>query len=138
MATRYYICDVIGDGTDDNPYRADLQDAPGIDGISAVIASGPDGRPAFPYALCVVEASNHLPLRARQGVDALPEVSLDNRMSAVSQAARARLDNAMARRGIPSTGFAVAEGYRDVIRLLGQRLESAFDPDRFRAPLLKA
>lgn len=138
MASRYYLCDVIGDGTEENPYRADLEDAPNIDGISAKIASGPDGRPVFPYCLCVVEAKNHMPLRLRPNVDALPEVSLDNRMSAVSQAARARLDDAMARRKIPTTGFAVAEGYRDVIRLLGKRLDSTFDPDNFRAPLPKA
>lgn len=134
MASRYYLCDVVGDGTEDNPYRAALEDEPGIDGIATVIASGPDGRPVYPYALCVVESDDHQRLRNRKNVDVLPEVSLDNRMSAVSQVARARLDNAISRRNIPTTGLQVAEGYRDVIRLLGRRLDPAFDPDAFRAP----
>lgn len=135
MAARYYLCDVIGAGTEDSPYRADLADAPGINGISAVIASGPDGRPLYPYALCVVEADDHQQLRTRPGVDALPEVSLDTRANAISQAARSRMDAALSRRGIPSGGVDTAEGYRDLIRVLGQRLEPAFDPDRFRAPI---
>lgn len=57
---RAYVCPIIGTGTEEDPYRAQIRDIPGIGRVRAMIssntASGPgQGTPRNNWAACWVE-----------------------------------------------------------------------------------
>lgn len=125
---RYYLCDLVGDGSEDNPYRPAVADL-GYR-FSATWSTGADGRPSGTWALAIVAAANHTPLRNRPGIDPMPDVSLDIRLSAVQAATRSQMEAAMARRGIPALA-GNADGYRELIQHIGRKASPAFDVDAF-------
>ena len=74
MSTRYYLAPIIGDGSDENLFRAKVMDYP-INGHSAQIPSDPKtGKPVSTWALVMVEADDHGPLLADPELDALPDL----------------------------------------------------------------
>lgn len=130
MSKRYYICDIIGDGTEDNPYRPAVADL----GVAWVgdIPTGPDGHPTSTWALVMVATQNHGPVRARQGVDALPEFPLDGKVSAINAATKTAMENALSRRNLPANTIVDGkDGYRDVIRAIGRANAPGFDENNF-------
>ncbi len=56
MASRWYVSRVIGSGTENNPFRTEIQDVPGVQRVSAAINSNPDGRPEHQWTICRVKA----------------------------------------------------------------------------------
>lgn len=125
---RYYLSPIVGDGTRGNPYRAKIQDY-GVT-VAALIPTDANGVPTRPWCLCHVEAQNHIPLLADAALEALPDVSLDVKWTAVGTAVQRRLENAMAARGVTIVSDGQT-GYREIIRQIGQALEPTFSENNF-------
>lgn len=53
MPAKYYISPIIGNGSEDNPFRAKISDYPGVS-CSSIIPSKPDGTPRFTWTLVYV------------------------------------------------------------------------------------
>lgn len=126
---RYYVCDVIGDGSDDSPYRAAVSDHR-VSHV-AVIPVGPDGRPARPWCLALAAAASHGPLLADRRLDALPDFPLDGKVSSMHGPTRTAMALALQRRGIDTAFLQGTDGYREVVRTLGRLLDPAFDENAF-------
>lgn len=130
MAKRYYLADIIGDGSIENPYRP-----AGVDGLNHVAVFPPQdpqtGQYARPHCMVLVNTANHAPLRNRQGVDPLPDFPLDGKVQAVETAAKNQAVNALTRRGFKNDHFTLKDGYREVIRSIGKELDSNFDENNF-------
>jgi hypothetical protein len=127
---RYYMVDIIGSGTDDDPYRPAL-DFAGIR-YAGVIPSNPDGTPASTWALCIVAAKDHNMLRNDSRIDALPDFPMDGKVSAINNATKGLMKAALTRRNLnANTLVEDKDGYRDVIRGIGRALEPAFSEDKF-------
>lgn len=126
---RYYLTDILGDGTEDNPFRPAIAEV--AQSWVGTIPTDQDGRPTSTWALVLVAAKEHGPIKAAKGVDALPEFPLDGKVLAINAQARAALDNALAKRGIPTDVVQNKDGYREVIRALGQKLDATFNEDNF-------
>lgn len=125
---RYYISDIIGDGTEDNPYRAKIAD----EGVAhaSIIPSDPEtGRPLNTWALSIVAAQNHdkFKFKGKAGIDQLPDSPMDGKVSAIQ--GRGQMDDAFSRRGIPSLPGNV-DGFRDVIRHVGRQLSVGFNENK--------
>lgn len=126
---RYYISPIIGDGTEFNPYRAKIADY-GVATVS-VIASDPTGKPLLSYALALVSATNHGRILADAAIDALPDFPLDGKVSAINTATKNAMIAKLQARGIDTSFIGNADGYRDVIRGIGQAIEPAFNENNF-------
>lgn len=126
----FYICPIIGSGTDNDPYRAAVEDynVP----YSAVIPTHPEGhpdwgKPIFNWALVIVGGNKHVDIRKNPAIDALPEWSPDGRISGLSAAAKAGLLKAMQKRGIGTSIINNQDDYRFAIRTIGKTLDPLFD-----------
>lgn len=126
MAKRYYLSDIIGDGSVDNPYRVAASEFSGIRAV-ADIPTDSAGRPIHRQALCLVAASDHGRIAAAPGVDALADL---DRPGAMSQAARVAVAAVLRRRGLPAAA-AQAQDVRGLVRAVGQRFNPAFREDQF-------
>jgi hypothetical protein len=69
---RFYLCPVIGDGSDDNTYRPKLT---GLGEFSAMIPSNPDGTPKFSWTAVVVRATDWAALDADPTLEKLFDTS---------------------------------------------------------------
>jgi hypothetical protein len=130
MSKRFYLCDIVGDGTDDNPYRPAVANY-AVNWVAS-IETGPDGKPLHSDCLVLVNTDNHLPLRADKRIDAMPDMTLDGKFSAVSVAAKNAMSAAMVKRGI-STQFLsdTVMGYREVLQTIGKQRSEGFEIDKF-------
>lgn len=129
MAKQYYICDIIGTGDEFDPYRPAVAD---LDvSWSGSIPTGTDGKPLHTWALVIVATANHAAVRAHKGVNSLPDFPLDGKVSAINVATKAAMAAAFTKRGIPTNIIDGKDGYREVIRAVGQRLEQSFDENAF-------
>ncbi len=131
MAKRYYLCNIIGDGSDDNPYRPAVADyeASGVS-WAGVIESGPDGRPIHADCLVIVNTEDHSALRRDARIDAMPDFALDGKMSAINNVVKTAMVNALRRRGIVKSGISNTDGYREALQQIGQQRSGAFDIDK--------
>lgn len=128
MSKRYYLAPIVGDGSEQNPFRAKVPR--GVNHV-AEIKIGPDGKPASAYALVLVAAINHLPLLTDPEIDALPDFPKDAKVNAMHAATKTAMRAAMTKRGIPTADVDNADGYRDVIRSIGRGLNGNFHEDNF-------
>lgn len=129
MAKRYYLCDIVGDGSEDNPFRPLVADY----NMSYVMACDSDavGRPLHADALVLVDTEDHSQLRGKPGIDSMPDFALDGKMSAINNAAKAALSAALKRRRIDDSGLTNIDGYREVLSQIGRQRAVAFDIDNF-------
>lgn len=127
MAKRYYLCDVIGDGLSEaTAYRPAVADA-GVQWVW-LMPTNAQGQPVQPWGLVLVASRNHAPLRSIPGVDAMPDVSLDVRVSAIEAGAKGAMKAAMNSRGLNANAIVDGtDGYREVIRAIGRVAEPTFD-----------
>jgi len=141
MSKRYYLCGIVGDGSSpENAQRPAIRDdlGPG-DSLEVVYPPADPNTGLYPpgsTCLVIVGKRNHAPLVAKQGVDALPDVALDVKLSAVHKPTRDAMKARILARGL-AFDEAGLDGYREVIRSLGRQIsgsstwnENAFDvPD---------
>lgn len=88
---RYYLCPIIGRGTERDSYRAAVADVPGVQRVSAAIKSAPDGTPAMPWTLCRVIAPSLTAVEAVDGVTSMG--SKTGGTAALSVAERAEMQD---------------------------------------------
>lgn len=144
---RYYICNIIGTGTEADSYRPAIAreiDAarvtnPTFDAsYSVVIPTHPEGHPQaghpkFPHALVIVEANNHGIFAGKPDIDSLPDVALDSKVSSMHTPTKNAMIARLAARGFNGVNVDNADGYREVIRGIGRALDTAFHEDSFDA-----
>ena len=118
---KYYVCDVIGDGSQLNPYRPKIADL-GVNFVAAFNA------PAKNWAICRVSSANHDQLEVA-GVDSMPDFPLDSKMNSMGQAAKNAMNAKLTARGI--TQPTNPDAYRDVIKAIGLLVDLNFSEDNF-------
>jgi hypothetical protein len=122
---RYYLCPIrtvdYGGGPEFEP------DIPAGVNYSAVMP--PDPAAAGAWALVLVATPDHRALLREAKLDALPEFPMDAKLNAMQGAARVALEAALTRRaGVTVNG---ADGYRDLIRQVGRKLDPNFHENAF-------
>lgn len=129
MSKRYYVCDVIGDGSEESPYRPKIADQ----NVARVTQMSFDdsGTLTKPWALVLVDTINHARLSALPGIDQLPDVSLDIKKSAISTASRSQLSSMLSRRDISSVNISSTDSYKNIINDIGKSLDASFTADNF-------
>lgn len=123
MAKRYYLCDVIGDGTEFNPFRPAIADE-GVNWVGEVSSDNTK-------ALVLVNVSNHSALLSDPQFDSMPDFPLDAKVNSLQSQAKNAMLNAMSKRGFATGLISSADGYRDVIRGIGRELNPNFDENNF-------
>ena len=126
---RYYLSPVVGTGTKTDPYRAALQKY-GM-GFVAIIPSNVDGTPLFPWTFCMVNGESHTALLDDLTLGPFPDYSLDGRVNTMAASARAELEASLTKFALPTSLTQGNRAYREVIRLVGQRLEPDFSENNF-------
>jgi hypothetical protein len=127
---RYYICDILGDGSYGNPYRPSVADQ-NVAWVGAIPTNPDTGAPLFTWTLALVASDDHTKLRNKPGIAPLPDFPLDGKVSAINAATVALMKAAVQARGIPASIVDGKDGYREVIRAIGTRLQSDFSEDKF-------
>ncbi len=136
MAKRYYICDIIGDGTDSmptpttGPYRPSIADL-GVSWVGSIPSDPETGSPLHSWTLVLVNTDNHTRVLSAKGVDALPDFPLDGKINAINNVTRNAMLGKLGARGIDTSFIGNADGYREVIRGIGKKLDVAFDENNF-------
>ena len=135
MAKRYYLSPVIeresplGFGTE---YLPKIKvDHPTVSSVQVIPLDPETGRPRFPWCLVLVAARDHGPLQRDTALGHLPDFPLDGKVSAINVLARTRMNQALEKFGIDTAFIQGTDGYRDVIRTVGQLLTPAFHEDAF-------
>lgn len=125
---RYYISDLIGDGTDDNPFRPAVDDYK----VPYAMVSKCDpvtGLPLKNYTLVLVGGNKHSQIQADSRCQALPDFPKDAKISSMHRATKDKMIADMQRRGIPVDFITTADGYREIIRKIGKGIDLAFEED---------
>ena len=128
MAKRFYLCPVVGDGTYGNPYRPKVADYPVS--WSGVMPTNAAGKPTAAWALVRVAAANHVAVMADPQIDALPNLDLDGKVASLSAAVKTALRTRLTALGIATDVLDRADGYRDLVRAIGRRLQADFDEEK--------
>lgn len=133
MAKRYYICDIIGDGSEEEGaagmFRPAVADFP-VDWVAS-IETGLDGKPIHTDCVVLVNTEDHTQLRKDNRIDPLPDFMLDGKLSAINATTKSAMINALRRRGFTTEGIDNADGYRDVLQQIGRQRSAAFNIDKF-------
>ncbi len=126
---RFYLCDIIGDGGESNPFRTAAFDL-GVAYTALIPSDLTTGRPLFTWALTRVAAPNHSEMV--RVCDPLPDFPMDGKVSGINQATKVLMKNRVkARMGGTAAWIDNTDGYREVIRTVGKHLEPAFNEDNF-------
>lgn len=127
---RYYICDILGTGDPEDPFRAAVAEL-GVNYVAEIKSDPVTGLPLAPWALVCVATKNHSPLLNRPGLDAMPDFPLDGKVSAIQTATKNAMLERMQARGIDISFVGNADGFRDVIRGVGRLLNDNFNENNF-------
>lgn len=127
---RYYISPIIGTGDETDPFRPKIADY-GVPWVGSIPSDPITGRPVHSWTLVRVNAQNHGAILADQTIDALPDFPLDGKVSAINTATKNAMLSELQARGIDTAFISNADGYRDVIRGIGQKLEPTFSENNF-------
>lgn len=129
---RYVISSIIGgSGEEGDDYRVAVADH----GVSySAVMPDPDpvtGAPKKNWALVLVSAADLRALLKDARIDALPDFPLDGKVSGINGPAKTAMLNAMTRRGISTGNVGNTDGFRDIVRHIGQQLIASFDESNF-------
>lgn len=140
LAKQVYVSDVIGDGSDENPFRTKLQDIL-VDRyvnhgeqflLTTVMPSNPaTGLPLNSFALCYVGKKDHAVLRGKQGVDAWPDFPMDAKVTPMQENTKTRWKNSITARGVSIGSLGDTHGYREYLKLVGSVNNPGFDENTF-------
>lgn len=129
---RYYMTDLIGDGSEENPFRPAVANL----GVSHVAVFPPQDLETGQYqgttCLVLVNTVNHAQVIADPRNDPMPDFPLDGKLSAMRASTQQELVAMLRQRGFTyPDGWLSLEGYRDIIRTAAQQLDPSFDEDAF-------
>jgi hypothetical protein len=133
---RYAICDIIGTGTELDPYRPAIENVGERNYVSLIPTENDPqspnyGKPKGTKCLVRLATNNVARLVGATGVDLLPDFALDAKVSAMHTPTRVLMRAMLQRRGLNPGWLDNADGFRDVVRNIGQALEPAFDENFF-------
>jgi len=135
---RYYVCKIIGDGSYESPYRAAIADI--VDQktklraftFAATIKSDPaTGKPVLPWCLVIAAGADHSLVQGNPDIDPMPDFPLDAKLAAMDTDTKIATLDKLSARTIDTTTLSNADGYRDLIRSLGQKHVATFDENKF-------
>lgn len=129
MSKRIYLSRIIGDGTENNPYRPAVQDH-GVN-YSGSMLSDPDGKPLHGECLVIVATSNHAKLRNDPNLDPLPDFPMDGKVSSINTATKNAMIVALQKRGFSTSGVSNTDGFRELVQSIGRQRDPAFNIDNF-------
>ena len=121
---------MVGTGDEFDPYRPKVADY-GVDWVGTIPTHPDTGKPVFTWTLVLVNTVNHGKLLADNSIDAMPDFPLDGKVSAINTATKNAMISKLQARGIDTAFVSNADGYRDVIRGIGQKLEPSFNENNF-------
>lgn len=132
---RYYLSNLVGDGSEDNPFRPRVADY-GVAWAGSIPtdenpASPTYGRPIYGDCLVIVDTVDHNVLRQDSAIDALPDFPLDGKVSGINAAAKNAMNAALERRGFSTLSLIGVDGYRDTLQAIGRQRDPAFNIDKF-------
>ena len=115
----------------------------GSDGIEARVAAakygtivaqsidiGPDGQPTQSWALAIIDTEDHTLANKDPDCILLPAFALDSKVSSMHTPTKSAMMNRLNAFGIDTSVFSNADGFRDIVRGLGQTNNAAFDENR--------
>lgn len=127
---RYYLCPMIGSGTEESPYRPKIANFSNVN-WTAIVSHNPDGTLKLPWAFVIVRAVDHTTILADSQIKALPDISLDLTVGDLSAAVRNAMNNALTNFGIDTSPVKMSTTIRQVLRYLGRKHVADFDENRF-------
>lgn len=138
MSKRYYICDIVGDGSifgpfGPNPYRPIVANY-GVAWVGSIEnhTSGPDiGKPKYPDCLVLVSTLNHAQLMNKPGIDPLPDFPGDGKLAGIATVTRTAMNAMLNTRGFDITGLTNTDGYKEALQKIGIQRSATFDIDNF-------
>lgn len=130
MSKRYYLCDIIGDGSDFDPFRPAVDDL-NVPHVATIATDPATGRPSVPWCLVLVATANQARVAAARGVDSLPDVTLDTQVNSIDKSKSDAAKAALQRRGAVVPAVSPGDGYGRFIRGIGRQLQADFDEMNF-------
>lgn len=139
MAKRYFISRVIGTGTNNDDYRAEVSDAGNLNAASLIPSvSQFDGTPKYRFALSIISTPNLPAALIISNSYCFPDYPLDARMDGMNADARQSIEQTVAAYDWDGNGYHVSTAfitdsmaYRDVITGIAQQIEPAFQINNF-------
>lgn len=131
MADRYYLCDMyFNEATE--AYEPVVSKIPNTSFVAACDSDPVTGIPLYSDCFVMVRSDNHAALRALQGVDPMPDLSLDDKMANIASAAKNAMVGAMQRRGFSTQQVnSTTLGYREVLDSIGKQRSASFNIEKF-------
>jgi hypothetical protein len=126
MSKQYYICEIIGDGSDFNPYRPAVADS-NVSWTASIPSDPTTGVPLYENCLAIVGTSNHGVLNNNSKIDALPDFPMIGKLSAMQGKAKADMDTMLTKRGFSTANVQASDGYKDLLQAIGKQRDTAFD-----------
>lgn len=139
---RYYLSRVVTEPDPDRPQstvrKAKIETIPHEPGEARVYAM----HPTKPWCLALVDRINHLALQSDPDIRPMPDTAQAIMLSALSNAERRKITDALEQFGIPystsstPTGglqFDTSNSFKHLLRQLGQLLDPAFHEANFDA-----
>jgi hypothetical protein len=135
MTKRYYVSKILGDGSEENPYRPAVADH-GVNWSGSIAtdeneASPNYGKPLFADCLVIVATSNHAKLRNDPNISALPDFALDGKVSSINTVTKNAMIAALKKRGFSTSDVANTDGFRELLQSIGRQRDPKFNVDNF-------
>ncbi len=126
---RYCLASLVPPDENDDAYRTVIDELAKTNPIRSVQVMPGDPETGT-WALVLVAGRNLGFLNGVPGVDVLPDFPKDGRLSAMHQPTKARMEEALLRRGLVVRTDGV-RGYREILREVGRKNDPSFDEDAF-------
>ena len=129
MSKRYYVSKVeLIEGSDGLEARVAAAKYGTI--VTQSINIGPDGQPTQTWALAIIDAEDHTAAGKDPDCILLPSFSLDSKVASMHSPTKTAMMNRLNAFGIDTSVFNNADGFRDIVKGLGQANNAAFDENR--------
>lgn len=128
----WMISPITGTGTISDPYRASVEDVPGVNS-AALIPSNPDGTPKYKFALCLVAATSQSIVAGVTNSYVFPSYPYDSLMSGMDPTARSNMVQDVQAYNMDGNGYhldatnADTDSYRTVLNRIGDQIDTAFN-----------
>lgn len=133
---RWMISPIIGNGTENNGYRAAVSDVQGIDSAAIIptFDSGPNvGKPKFLFTLCLVATPDVARIASVTNAYVFPDYNLDGRMDGMESSARTGLQQSVEAYNLDGNALHLdadhndGDSYRSLIAAIGLQFDAAFN-----------
>lgn len=122
---RYCVCDRIGTGTHEDPYRPAVADHPGVSKATEMAIG------SATKVICLMSGPDLTGPLADSRVDAFQDISLDSPLSLLTAQQFNALVNKLEARGFTVTVSRATHTFRDLLTEVGVQCNPSFDTNRF-------